>query len=147
MARKFTGFHMAAILVAFFGTVMAVNFTMAWRATDTFGGVVVTNSYVASQDFNGWLEQAEEQAQLGWQAQTIWREDGRVQVLISGPSDAALLSGAARHPLGREEPQQLQFERQADGGFLSRGPLADGRWLLRLEVTDGADSWRHEEAL
>lgn len=147
MTRKFTGFHMAAILVGFFGTVMAVNFTMAWRATDTFGGVVVANSYVASQHFNSWLDEAEVQAQLGWEAQAIRREDGRVQVLVSGPSGAARVTGAARHPLGREVPLRLRFERQADGSFLSREPLASGRWLLRLEVTDGADSWRREEAL
>ncbi|QZH76326.1 MAG: FixH family protein [Erythrobacter sp.] len=147
MPRRFTGFHMAAILVTFFGTVMAVNFTMAWRATDTFGGVVVRNTYVASQEFNGWLEAAEAQQALGWKAQALWREDGRVQVQVSGPDESASLVGAARHPLGRETPQQLQFDRQADGSFLSREMLASGRWLLRLELRDGADVWRSEEAL
>jgi len=147
MVRKFTGFHMAAILVAFFGTVMAVNFAMAWRATSSFGGVVVENSYVASQQFNGWLEAAEAQQQLGWDAATLWRADGRIEVRVIGPSANARLRGAARHPLGREEPQQLVFERQADGSFLSRAPLGSGRWFLRLELADGADIWRREEAL
>ena len=56
--RRFTGYHMAAILVAFFGVIIAVNMVMATLATRTFGGVVVENSYVASQEFNGWLKDA-----------------------------------------------------------------------------------------
>ncbi|HMP45265.1 MAG TPA: FixH family protein, partial [Sphingopyxis sp.] len=41
--RSFTGWHMTAILVGFFGVVMAVNFTMARLAMSTFGGKVVEN--------------------------------------------------------------------------------------------------------
>ena len=54
--RPFTGYHMTAILVAFFGVVIVVNFVMARYAVATFGGTVVDNSYVASQEFNGWLK-------------------------------------------------------------------------------------------
>ena len=58
MTRPFTGRHMFATLVVFFGIVIAVNFTMASYATTTFGGLVVENSYVASQKFNRWLDEA-----------------------------------------------------------------------------------------
>ena len=44
MTKAFTGRHMAAIMVAFFGVIIAVNFTMARFATATFGGRVVENS-------------------------------------------------------------------------------------------------------
>ena len=53
---EFTGRHMAMILVTFFGIVIAVNITMARYASSTFGGLVVDNIYVASLNFNGWLE-------------------------------------------------------------------------------------------
>jgi nitrogen fixation protein FixH len=53
--RRFTGRHMTGILVAFFGVVMTVNFTMAYVAISGFGGTVVDNSYVASQNYNRWL--------------------------------------------------------------------------------------------
>ncbi len=49
---RFTGYHMAAIMVSFFGVVIAVNFTMAWYATSSWSGLVVENTYVASQQFN-----------------------------------------------------------------------------------------------
>ena len=63
---KFTGWHMTAIFVAFFGIVMAVNFYMARMAVGTFGGTVVDNSYVASQEYNSWLGAAARQDKLGW---------------------------------------------------------------------------------
>ena len=35
-------------------------------AIGTFGGTVVDNSYVASQNYNRWLADADEQEALGW---------------------------------------------------------------------------------
>ena len=66
MTRRFTGWHFTAIITAFFGVVVAVNLTMAVFATRTFGGVVVENSYVASQKYNDWLDAAKRQQQLAW---------------------------------------------------------------------------------
>ena len=83
--QPFTGRHMFAILAGFFGVVIAVNFTMASYATSTFGGVVVENSYVASQEFNRWLDQAEAQEALGWSAVASRRADGRIEVAVTGP--------------------------------------------------------------
>jgi len=56
----FTGKHFAVIIVAFFAVVIGVNLFMATQASATFGGVVVENSYVASQEFNKWLDEAEQ---------------------------------------------------------------------------------------
>ena len=50
MTMRFTGWHMAAILLGFFGLVVAVNLYMAHTAISTFGGTVVENSYVTVRD-------------------------------------------------------------------------------------------------
>jgi hypothetical protein len=76
--------HMTAILVAFFGVVVVVNFTMAGYASSTFGGIVVENSYVASQHFNRWLDEARAEDRLGWDAVTAWRPDGRLAITVTG---------------------------------------------------------------
>lgn len=144
---RFTGWHAAAILVAFFGTVGTVNVVMARYATSTFGGIVVENSYVASQEFNGWLDKAEKSKELGWQANAARTADGRVAVTLAGAPETAVLTGEARHPLGRMKDMPLTFARQADGTYVSGQSIPSGRWTLRLEATAGADSWRTEEAL
>ncbi len=147
MAKPFTGRHMAAIMVGFFGVIIAVNLTMARFATATFGGIVVENSYVASQEFNGWLKEAERQRALGWDAVTTWRPDNRLAVQLTGVPAGAAVTAVARHPLGRLPDMALAFEPGGGGRFLSTGELPEGRWLLRLEVTSGGETWRREEEL
>ncbi len=50
--RPFTGRHMAAIVITFFAVVVGVNVTMAVLARQTWTGLIVPNTYVASQNFN-----------------------------------------------------------------------------------------------
>eukprot|EP01035_Chromulina_nebulosa_P040301 gene40301-54499_t len=57
---------MTAIMCAFFAVVIGVNMLMASDAIRTFGGTVVDNSYVASQQYNGWLAEARVQRLYGW---------------------------------------------------------------------------------
>ena len=73
--RGFTGWHAFAMLFAFFGVVVAVNLFMARDALSTFGGLVVENSYVASQDFNHWLDEAQRSKALGWQVKVTRRSE------------------------------------------------------------------------
>jgi nitrogen fixation protein FixH len=142
----FTGRHFAAIMIAFFGVVIAVNLVMARYASATFGGVVVESSYVASQEFNGWLEASRREAALGWSAQVRREADGRVAVTLAGPvPDGVTLRGEARHPLGRAPDQALTFQRLPGGGFVSDAALPPGRWKLRLEALAGARRWRSEQ--
>lgn len=142
----FTGRHFAALIVAFFAVVVAVNLYMARQATATFGGVVVENSYVASQEFNDWLAQARREAALGWSAEARREGDGRVAVTMTGaPQTGLILKGSARHPLGRAPDQTLAFRRRGDGSFISDQPLPPGRWTLRLEAAAQGQRWRSEQ--
>lgn len=147
MTKPFTGKHMAAVLVAGFGIVIAVNLTMAAFATSTFGGLVVENSYVASQQYNGWLEEAREAKALGWQASLSRQPDGRILIATQGAPPDIRASGDAWHPLGRAPDRPLQFEPAGGGTFLSTTPLPEGRWLIRLELSRGSTIWRSEQAL
>jgi nitrogen fixation protein FixH len=143
MTNRFTGWHMTAILLAFFGVIVAVNFTMATLATRTFGGVVVENSYVASQEYNDWLKAARAQAKLGWKAEAGLDAGRRVTVEVSAPG--AVVTGYAAHPLGREADVPLEFT--GVDGFRSKRPLPAGRWTVHLVVRRGAEQARLVETL
>lgn len=138
MTRKFrfTGWHMLGVMCLFFGTVITVNVVMAAYATRTFGGVVVKNSYVASQQFNTWLEEAKAQERLGWtvSARSI---DGRLVVeakIRSGALAGADVSATARHPFGRMEEVQLRFVEAAQGRYIAQNRLPPGRWRIHLRI-------------
>lgn len=145
---KLTGRKVAAIFVAFFSVVAAVNFLMARLALSTFGGVVVENSYVASQQYNDWLSAAAAQKRLGWNLAASRLPDDRVAVRIEGAGETGLtVVGMARHPLGRAPDQPLAFARAADGRFVSAAPLPAGRWLVRFEARQGQQLYRDEQEL
>lgn len=144
----FTGRHMTRILVAGFGVVIAVNLVMARLAVSTFGGVVVENSYVASQEFNRWLDEADQARTLGWTPHLERVEDGRVRVeFASAPSAPTELRALARHPLGRLPDMPLGFTRVHQGAFVSDEASPAGRWTLRLEARDRQHTWRGEAPL
>ena len=145
--QAFTGRHMTGILVAFFGVVIAINVLNARYASSTFGGEVVENSYVASQAFNRWLEEAKNEKALGWDEVTTWRPDGRIVVSVRGaPADIAV-AGVARHPLGRLPDRAIAFAPIGGGRFLSRQPLPDERWEVRLTLTANGHTWHRQEQL
>lgn len=144
--RAFTGWHMTAILVAFFGVVMTVNFVMAHFAMSTFGGKVVENSYVASQQYNEWLARADAQDRLGWEraisverdrhVRMVFRKDGR---LLEGMDVTAMIA----HPLGRAPSRPMRFEAGMDGTLRSAEALPAGRWRLDLSVRHAANEARY----
>ena len=136
MTRRFTGWHMAMIMVAFFAVVVAVNFTMARLAIASFGGTVVDNSYVASQQYNGWLAKARRQAALGWTPDVTTDATHHVVISIktaTGLLDGARISATATHPLGALPPVSLTFG-QGPGPARSLQSLPAGRWLLHIDV-------------
>jgi nitrogen fixation protein FixH len=143
--RPFTGRHMTAIMVAFFGVVVGVNLTMATLASRSFGGTVVDNSYVASQRYNGWLAKARQQDRLGWA--TPVSLNGARHVVIGVPGLSFEGTGTAHHPLGRAADVPLSFRHDGKGRLVSTVPLPAGRWQVRLEVRQGGSVKRLAETL
>lgn len=137
MYGRFTGKHMTAILVAFFGVVIAVNFVMARFAVGTFGGTVVKNSYVASQQYNDWLEAARKQRALGWTA-NLGLNAGRVLTLTltkAGTSlDGANVAATASHPLGRANDIRMLLREVAPGVYIADRALPAGRWQVQVWI-------------
>lgn len=141
---KFTGWHMLAIMVAFFGVVITVNVTMMQIARGTFGGIVVENSYVASQNFNGWLDAARAQEELGWEVTSGLDAGRKVMLGVTGAPDTLAVTAMARHPLGRQPDLALTFHRSGPGSYVSTTALPVGRWTLRLQLASGTAVWRQE---
>jgi nitrogen fixation protein FixH len=142
MTRKFTGWHMLFSLIGFFGVVIVVNIFMAVQAERTFGGTVVENSYVASQEFNRCLDAAKAQQALGWKLAAS-SESGHPAVTAAAngtPLAGAQVQGYAEHPLGAVDDIPLHFREARAGHFVTDTPLPSGRWRLHLRVLRGNDS-------
>ncbi|WP_404712555.1 FixH family protein [Sphingomonas sp. MMS24-J13] len=150
MTRTFTGWHMLGIMLAMFGTIIAVNLIMATYAIRTFGGTVVDNSYVASQDFNHWLAEARAQKALGWTIAVT--EDGTHRPVVAIRARAGSLEGAtvhavAIHPLGRAPMRDIVFTPMGGDRHIATWPLPAGRWLLRITVRQGGHTASFDDEL
>lgn len=135
-ARPFTGRHMATILIAFFGVVIAVNFFMAYVAVSGFGGTVVDNSYVASQNYNRWLAEGRAQAALGWRIAVSRTDDGHVLARVtevSGPWHGTV-QGTARRAMGRSTESPVAFAALGNGEYRSVARVPTGRLIVLLHL-------------
>ena len=133
MSRPFTGWHMTAIICSFFGVVIAVNVVMATLASTTFGGTVVDNSYVASQNFNRWIAAGRAQAALGWQVKAGLVETRHVRVTAKVPA-GAVVTATATHVLGRLPEQSLAFTSLGQGVWRSTAAVPAGRYHLHIQI-------------
>lgn len=147
MNKPFTGRHMSIIMVGGFGIVIAVNLVMASFAIGGFSGAVVKNSYVASQNYNGWLDRANAQDALGWDVAVSRDARGMVLVTVQNVPEDAVVTAIVRRPLGEDDRRKLTFTGSPAAGFQSVEPIPEGRWLVRLAVKSGEDEWRGESEL
>jgi nitrogen fixation protein FixH len=140
---EFTGRHMLVIIIAFFGVVVAVNVTMASLASRSWSGLVVKNSYVASQQFNGVVEEARRQAALGWTSRMTYAEGKFGYRLLDGSGKPVTLRGVSvdfRRQVTEGEDKAVRLS-PAVHGFSGPVQLGDGVWLVQI-VADAGEPYR-----
>lgn len=143
MTARFTGWHMLATMIGFFGVVIAVNVVMASDAIRTFGGTVVDNSYVATTQYNGWLAEGRKQEREGWQAAPAADAVGKISLRLSRAGraiDGASVTIVANHPVGLVAERSFRLHAVGGGMYRSDDRLPRGRWLVRIEVNAGAEN-------
>lgn len=133
--RQFTGWHMLAVMVAFFGVIIAVNLTMAFFATSSWTGIVVDNVYVASQQFNEKSAEGRAQAALGWQPE-LEIDDGELRYRLIDKDGAVVMASAAiakfSRPTHTSDDQEIVLSQQPDGWFSASVELGDGLWIVEI---------------
>jgi len=129
--RELKGKHVAAIFVGAFGVIIAVNLALAFNAVNTFPGLEVKNSYVASQQFD--VRRNAQQA-LGWSVRADAR-DGQVILSITdaegSPVEVRKLNatlGRATHVRDDLSPE-FRFDGQA---YVAPVDLGAGNWNIRM---------------
>lgn len=145
--RPITGWHVLAAMVGFFGVVIAVNVTMAVLASGSWTGLVVANSYVASQHFNEGLRAAEHQRALGWASHFAYR-NGRVTLTIrdrdGNPVTGGVLSAGFGRPADDRDDMRLDLAEIAGGVYAANAELKPGVWAARFEGEAAGEPYRRD---
>lgn len=133
--KRITGPRFLGFMVGVFGLIIVVNVFMAFRAVDTFPGLEVGNSYVASQSFDA--DRAAQTA-LGWTVTPSY--DGKAATLDLAFTDAegkavqvrdlTVLLGRPTEAKDDMEPRFIQ-----EGGFYRAvAALHPGKWMLHVQA-------------
>ncbi|MCB1420609.1 MAG: FixH family protein [Notoacmeibacter sp.] len=149
--RQFTGWHMLAVLVAFFGVIITVNLTMAWYANSTWSGLVVKNSYVASQEFNEQQAEARAHAALGWKPSVTYQDGAFAFTLLDAAGNPVETTGVKVkliRPAHEGFDQVVALSPQGNGRYSAPVTLADGQWVIEVLAEAGLDTpYRHAKRI
>lgn len=141
----FTGRKMLFVMLAFFGVIIAANLTMMGFALTTHTGVVVPNSYVASQDFNKRIADAAAQKSRGWKTSVAYQASGLVVTFTDragAPLRGLTVSGVIGRPVTETQDIALDFQNQSAGRYAAPAMLGAGEWRLQA-VGVAEDGARH----
>lgn len=145
--RPFTGWHMLAILVAFFGVVISVNILLAYYASASWSGLISSNTYVASQDFN--IEAAKARA---WAAEGFkgdFKVDGQMlEYRLAGPEakigHLTEITAIFHRPVGERQDFTMKLPRTSEGFYSASHNLAAGQWIVDLAAIENGQTIYHE---
>jgi len=137
--KPFTGRRMLLYVIAFFGVIICVNMVLMTMALRSDNGLVVPNSYVASQNFNSNQAKARAQAALNWAVTPAWSE-GLLTLTYhdadGAPLDGLAVAGKIGRPVTARDDQAVVLVRSGSGTYSAALPLAAGYWEVDLTATD-----------
>ena len=136
-AKPITGRHVLFAMLAFFGVIIAVNFTMATLAGLSWTGLEVKNSYVASQDYNDKLQTADRQKALGWKS-SLSLTDGELRLVLLNSAGTGIagarIEGNFKRPVQERDDYPVAFTEIGAGQYRAVPPETPGLWDVDLTV-------------
>ncbi|MGB0410443.1 MAG: FixH family protein [Pikeienuella sp.] len=132
MATEITGRHVLGGFVAAFGIIISVNLTLAYNAVQTFPGIEVKNSYVASQGFD---ENRAAQEALEWDVAATVRGD-RLHLSIQHKGDAVtpVIESATFGRATSVAADQTPAFARVGGELVAPIEAGPGNWNLRIKA-------------
>lgn len=141
--RPLTGRTVLGIALGAFGIIIAVNLLLAVMAVRTFSGLVVPNSYVASQTFD---RDRAAQIGLGWTLALSYA-DGALHLDLTDRTGAAArparLALSIGRPAGRPQAVSAALV-ETNRGYAVPLALAPGDWRVEVDAAT-ADGTRFRQ--
>lgn len=136
---RLTGWHVLAMLVAFFGVTFVVDGFMMVRAYKTFPGEVSTTPYEDGLAYDSQLDQQARQAVLGWRMGAGF-VGGAIRLTAADRSGAPLeglrITARLERPATEQGRVSIQFRPIAPGLYEARPGSLTGAWDLRVSAYD-----------
>ena len=138
---KLTGFHVLAMLIAFFGIVAGVNVVMIRYALETHSGEVTAHPYEKGLAYNAAIREAREQEARGWKVDGhVTHDNGKARIEVTAhDASGATLSGLKVHallaaPADVKRDRPLELAEVAPGVYRGEARAQVGAWDLELRA-------------
>lgn len=143
----FTGRHMVITLVSFFAVVITVNMFMAWQAISSWSGLVVPNTYVASQQFNAKVAAQRAMVATGLNGKLSVENDVvtfTITAADNSPADVDKVVANFLRPVGTGQDFSVELTRSAPGVYTANREVRSGQWIAEVKATRGEETVIHE---
>jgi nitrogen fixation protein FixH len=140
--KPLTGGKVLAMLVAFFGVVMGVNFTMMKLATLTLPGTDVDSAYAASLAYENEIAAAREQDARNWKVDAHLARDANGGAALEveardgngRPLTGLQFTSRLERPTDRRADRAIELSEAGGGRYRGNGSaIGPGQWELVLE--------------
>jgi nitrogen fixation protein FixH len=136
---RLTGWHVLALIVGFFVTVIAVDVSFAMLAVKTFPGEVSVTPYEDGLLYNKKLAQMTAQEKLGWRAAAGVERDRVILEMRDrqgAPVRGLAVGGKLERPATETGRKLLAFREVGPGLYAAAPGALAGTWDLTAEASD-----------
>lgn len=133
-SRRLGGRGVLVIAIAAFVVMLIPNIILAVTAARTFSGVVVEDSYLASQDFD--REKAAQLA-LGWTV-TLDHDADALRLGITDTAGHTIRPASLAVTMGRPtttRDDRMVAMQETPSGYAGEAPFAPGHWRVEIAAT------------
>ncbi len=147
----FTGWHMLGVIGLFFGTIISVNFYMAYQAVHSWSGLVVENTYVASQQFNAKVNEAKQLNASGI-TDVLSVTPSKIEILITDakgqPAFADEVFAIFKRPVGDHQDFRETLQPLGRGVYAVERTVQAGHWIVDISaLKDGSRILHHSQRI
>ncbi len=144
---RLTGWHVLAMLVAFFGVVFAVNFYMAYLSQKSWTGLLPGNGYEASIKYDKEAARVRAMLAKGWRTHLLVRPDGLIAIRVEDkkgrPVTALKATAQIGRPASNRDDRTVILKETKVGVYAIDKPLKSGAWRMLVTFKRGGkEVWR-----
>ncbi|HZZ87719.1 MAG TPA: FixH family protein [Caulobacteraceae bacterium] len=137
---RLNGWHVLAMLVAFFGVTIAVDAVMIVDSYRTYPGEVSSQPYEDGLAWDSELDQQHAQAALGWRVTAGFAGPDAIELTVRDrlgePLPLAQIEARLERPATETGRLQVKFRPAAAGVYRAEVGRLAGVWDLRVSVYD-----------
>jgi nitrogen fixation protein FixH len=132
---------MWGLAIAFFGVIIGVNVWLAVVSAISWTGMVVTDPYVAGQQFETNRIAHEAQQAAGWTPTFTYEAGVARLVIVDGqnrPVELGTVTLLVNRPVGGHDDKKVTLERADNGDYTANVDVPAGYWEALVTAPDTA---------